>query len=85
MSDAGASQAPAEARAVDALLGDLRGQRLFDLEQSRYYGAPTFMAHSPGFHYTLHRRHEQGLGGARTSASGLIVTAEHSGTHIDAL
>jgi kynurenine formamidase len=33
----------------------------------------------------LHRRHEPGLGEARTSASGTIVMAEHSGTHIDAL
>jgi len=33
----------------------------------------------------LHRRHEAGLGEARTSASGLIVATEHSGTHIDAL
>jgi kynurenine formamidase len=70
---------------VHALVAQLRRLAPFDLEQSRYYGAPTFLAHSPGFHYTLHRRHEQGLGEARTSASGLIVTAEHSGTHIDAL
>ena len=47
-------------------------------------GAPTFPAHAPGFLYTLHRRHEPGLG-TRTSASGTIVAAEHSGTHIDAL
>ena len=33
----------------------------------------------------LHRRHEAGLGEARTSASALLVMAEHSGTHIDAL
>jgi kynurenine formamidase len=35
--------------------------------------------------YTLHRRHEEGLGEARTSASGMMYTAEHTGTHIDAL
>jgi kynurenine formamidase len=34
--------------------------------------------------YTLHRRHEPGLE-RRTSASALILQAEHSGTHIDAL
>lgn len=67
-----------------SLLADLRAARVYDLEQPRYYGAPTFPAHTPGFHYTLHRRHEPGLE-ARTSASGLIVAAEHSGTHIDAL
>jgi kynurenine formamidase len=59
--------------------------RVYDLEQLRYHGAPIFPAHVPGFLYTLHRRHELGLGDARTSASGLIVAAEHSGTHIDAL
>jgi kynurenine formamidase len=34
---------------------------------------------------SLHRRHEAGLGEPRTSASALLVMAEHSGTHIDAL
>ena len=34
---------------------------------------------------SLLRRHEAGLGEARTSASALLVMAEHSGTHIDAL
>ncbi len=58
---------------------------LYDLEQPRYSGAPAFSAHQPGFQYALHRRHEPGLGEARTSASGLIVTVDHSGTHIDAL
>jgi kynurenine formamidase len=68
---------------VDALLGALRHTSIIDLEQPRYAGAPTVAAHQPGFVYSLHRRHEPGLG--RTSASGIIVTAEHSGTHIDAL
>jgi kynurenine formamidase len=59
--------------------------RVYDLEQPRYAGAPVFPSHAPGYVYTLHRRHEEGLGEARTSASGMIYTAEHSGTHIDAL
>lgn len=59
--------------------------QLYDLEQPRDLGAPTFAAHLPGYHYSLHRRHEAGLGEARTSASGVIVTVDHSGTHIDAL
>ncbi len=42
-------------------------------------------AHEPGVLLKLHRRHEAGLGEARTSASALLVMAEHSGTHIDAL
>ncbi len=38
----------------------------------------------PGFNYFLHRRHEK-TAQARTSASGIVVMPEHSGTHIDAL
>lgn len=67
------------------LLDALRGARTYDLEQPRYQGAPVFGAHEPGVLLNLHRRHERGLGEARTSASGLLVMAEHSGTHIDAL
>jgi len=59
--------------------------RVYDLEQPRYFGAPVFPAHAPGFVYALHRRHERGTGERRTSASGFIFMAEHSGTHIDAL
>lgn len=73
------------AQPVATLLSTLARAAVFDLEQPRYAGAPIFAAHRPGFVYALHRRHEAGLGEARTSASGLIVTAEHSGTHIDAL
>lgn len=74
----------ASANPID-LASALQAGRVYDLEQLRYHGAPIFPAHVPGFLYTLHRRHEPGLGDARTSASGLIVAAEHSGTHIDAL
>ena len=63
----------------------LLGARAYDLEQPRYQGAPTFPAHEPGLVLSLHRRHEAGLGEARTSASALLVMTEHSGTHIDAL
>ena len=69
--------------AVDALLTHLTSADCFDLEHPRYLGAPTFDAHKPGFFYSLHRRHENLA--ERTSASGVIVMAEHSGTHIDAL
>ena len=67
------------------LLDAARHGRVYDLEQLRYHGAPTHPAHAPGFFYSLHRRHEPGLGESRTSASGVVVMAEHSGTHIDAL
>jgi len=59
--------------------------RVYDLEQPRYFGAPVHPSHAPGLVYTLHRRHEPGASEARTSASGFVYMAEHSGTHIDAL
>src|SRR5260221_11635104 len=58
---------------------------VYDLEQPRYFGAPVFPSQAPGFVSSLHRRHEQGVSETRTSASGFIYMAEHSGTHIDAL
>jgi kynurenine formamidase len=67
------------------ILDALGAARVFDLEQTRFAGAPTHPAHAPGFNYFLHRHHARGAPEARTSASGLIVMPEHSGTHIDAL
>lgn len=65
------------------------GPRVFDLEQPRTPGMPIHPSHRPGYSYFLHRHHEDEYRppetGARTSASGLVVTVEHSGTHIDAL
>ncbi len=63
----------------------LGAARVFDLEQPRYAGAPSHPAHAPGFNYFLHRHHARGAPESRTSASGLVVMPEHSGTHIDAL
>jgi 4-oxalocrotonate tautomerase family enzyme len=63
--------------------------RLFDLEQPRFEGMPVIAGHFPGYLYFLHRRHgddyDLDLTGPRSSASGVIVCMEHSGTHIDAL
>ncbi len=59
--------------------------RIYDLEQPRYFGAPIYPSHAPGYFYTLHRHHERGMAEARTSATGFMYTTEHSGTHIDAL
>jgi kynurenine formamidase len=70
---------------LSSLADRLASATVIDLEQPRRFGDPTFEAHQPGMMLTLHRRHEPGLGESRTSASALIVTAEHSGTHIDAL
>jgi kynurenine formamidase len=69
---------------VTDLASALAGAKLYDLEHPRYAGAPVWPAHEPGTLLKLHRRHEPGLGEARTSASALLVLAEHSGTHIDA-
>jgi kynurenine formamidase len=64
----------------------LEGLRLFDLEQPRHRGAPIHPNHvPPGYAYLLHRRHEPGAAERRTGASGVLVTSEHAGTHIDAL
>ncbi len=68
-----------------SLLDAIANARVFDLEQPRYAGAPSHPAHAPGFNYFLHRHHARGAPEARTGASGIIVTPEHSGTHIDAL
>lgn len=70
---------------MPSLLDAIEKARVFDLEQLRYAGAPSHPAHAPGFNYFLHRHHARGAPEPRTGASGIIVTPEHSGTHIDAL
>lgn len=66
-----------------------RPTRVIDLEQPRVQGMPVHENHQPGYLYVLHRRHADaavtGPPGRRSSASGLIVCMEHSGTHIDAI
>ncbi len=61
------------------------GRRVYDLEQPRFAGMPVHASHQPGYSYFLHRRHGDGYApeetGPRTSASGIIVAMEHSGTH----
>jgi kynurenine formamidase len=61
--------------------------RIFDLEQPRTDTMPIHPAHLPGYKYMLHRRHQDAYGqdGPRTSAAGMMVLMEHTGTHIDAL
>jgi 4-oxalocrotonate tautomerase family enzyme len=63
--------------------------RMFDLEQPRFQGMPVIAAHQPGYAYFLYRRHGDNFQpkelGVRSSASGVIVCMEHSGTHIDAI
>jgi 4-oxalocrotonate tautomerase family enzyme len=63
--------------------------RMFDLEQPRFEGMPVIGPHKPGYLYFLYRRHGDDYRpdelGVRSSASGVIVCMEHSGTHIDAV
>ncbi|MCC6942935.1 MAG: cyclase family protein [Thermomicrobiales bacterium] len=58
---------------------------IYDLEQPRFQGMPIHESHMPGYAYFLHRRHEDYADGPRSGASGVIVSMEHAGTHIDAL
>lgn len=67
------------------LIDSILGAHIYDLEQPRDPKAPIHPGHMPpGYQYVLHRRHEPGLPERRTSASGVITTSEHAGTHIDA-
>lgn len=68
------------------IAGELRKARVFDLEHVRSPHNHLHPGHvPPGYGYLLHRRHEPGQPERRTSASGVLVTSEHAGTHIDAL
>jgi kynurenine formamidase len=70
---------------VGDLAATLGAARLFDLEHPRRFGDPAYPPHRPGTVFTLHRRHEVGATEElRTSAAGMLFTAEHAGTHIDA-
>ena len=64
-------------------------RRVYDLEQPRTAAMPVHPAHRPGYLYQLHRRHRDGYApgraGPRSSASGMLMMMEHTGTHIDAL
>lgn len=63
--------------------------KIYDLEHVRYRGMPAFDPVQPGLDYFLYRHHESYYrpehDGPRTSASGLIIMTDQSGTHIDAL
>ncbi len=62
---------------------------IYDLEHVRYRGMPAFDPVQPGLDYFLYRHHESYYrpeqDGPRTSASGIIIMSDQSGTHIDAL
>jgi kynurenine formamidase len=75
--------------ATPDLVRSVAERRVYDLEQPRTAGMPIHPAHRPGYLYQLHRRHRDSYfprrHGPRSSASGILVMMEHSGTHIDAL
>jgi kynurenine formamidase len=72
------------AQVTAALAEQLVNARVIDLEQPRFPGMPMFPANAPNYTFMLHRRHEEGLE-SRTSAAGMILAADHAGTHVDAL
>lgn len=87
-SDTGTPDEGSASPSPPVALADLVGARhVFDLEQPRKEGMPVYPAHRPGYSYLLHRHHEDEYEDTkpRTSASGVIVCMEHTGTHIDAL
>jgi kynurenine formamidase len=72
---------------VGEWIGLIGAERVFDLEQPRTAEMPVHPSHRPGYSYLLHRHHEDEPeeAGPRTSASGVIICMEHTGTHIDAI
>ncbi len=70
---------------LDDLLRSIESWVAVDLEHPRRMGDQVHPAHRPGWSFYLHRRHEPRPDKPRSGASGLIVTPEHSGTHVDAL
>lgn len=78
-----------KALSVSDLLTLLASAKVYDLEQPRFAGMPGFPVVTPPYAYLLHRRHADTYApaqhGPRSGASGVIVTTDHFGTHIDAL
>src|SRR6202165_700943 len=84
--ESSASSPPADPTAPRTLVTALGDRRLFDLEQPRSQAAPIHPSHQPpGYAYLLHRRHQPRPGDRRSGASGVLITSDHAGTHIDAL
>lgn len=67
----------------------LEGAKIYDLEQTRFGGMPSFPVLSPAYQYILHRRHGDTYNpaqhGPRSAASGAIISPDHTGTHVDAI
>lgn len=67
----------------------IENMKIYDLEQPRFVGMPSFPALTPPYHYGLHRRHSDTYNpeqsGPRSGASGAVLSPDHSGTHVDAI
>ncbi len=67
----------------------IEAMKVYDLEQPRYAGMPSLPVLTPPYTYLLHRRHTDtanpATNGPRSGASGALISADHLGTHIDAL
>src|SRR5947209_18249319 len=82
------SAAPAGALSFQQAM-QIADQKVYDLEQPRYAGMPAWPLNTPPYTYLLHRRHadtaDATAHGPRSAASGLLLTSDHVGTHVDAL
>ncbi len=80
---------PARNTFSDDLLKLLGKAKTYDLEHPRFEGMPVFGPIKPGFFYSLYRQHtntyEPEKTGPRSSASGMMVMMDQTGTHIDTL
>ena len=67
----------------------IESAKIYDLEQPRYAGMPSFPVLTPAYQYILHRRHgdtyNPAQNGPRSAASGAIISPDHTGTHVDAI
>lgn len=70
------------------LLKLLSTAKVYNLEQPRYNGQPSYPSHRPPYNYFITRKHLDSYHpetkGPRTTAQGMIIMGDHSGTHIDA-
>lgn len=70
------------------ILEILKNAKVYNLEQPRYNGQPSYPSHRPPYNYFVTRKHIDSYfpekKGPRTTAQGMIIMGDHSGTHIDA-
>ncbi|MBI3764392.1 MAG: cyclase family protein, partial [Chloroflexi bacterium] len=70
------------------LIAQLASAEIYDLEQPRFAGMPTAPFVAPSYSYLLHRRHADTYApahyGPQSWSSGVLITNDHFGTHIDA-